>query len=134
MIVFDTCTLVWTVNGDSMTEAAMAAIDVAVQTGDALIPAISLWEIPTLVRKGRLEVGGDLGQWMEKVLAIPGVRVIPLSGRAAFDAATLPGEFHPDPADRFIVATARELGAPVVTRDRKIISYGTKGYVSVIAA
>ncbi len=34
----------------------------------------------------------------------------------------LPGEFHQDPADRMIVATARKLAVPLVTADEKIIN------------
>jgi PIN domain nuclease of toxin-antitoxin system len=35
----------------------------------------------------------------------------------------MPGEFHKDPADRMIVATARKLAIPLVTADKKLIKY-----------
>ena len=38
-----------------------------------------------------------------------------------------------DPADRIIVATARQLGATVVTRDRRILDYGASGHVPILA-
>ncbi len=35
----------------------------------------------------------------------------------------LPDDFHKDPTDRIIVATARKFGAPIVTADGKIRDY-----------
>lgn len=133
MIVLDTCAVIWTATGDPMTRAAIDAINGAAAVGDALVPAIVLWEIPMLVAKGRLRVGGDVTAWVERVLAIPGFRVVALDGRAALDAATLPGDFHSDPADRFVVATARQLNAPVVTR-RDDPGMGRAGHAHVVAA
>ena len=46
----------------------------------------------------------------------------------------LPGNFHNDPADRFIVVPARKVGAPVVTRDDRILAYGRAGHAAVIPA
>jgi PIN domain nuclease of toxin-antitoxin system len=133
-IVFDTCALIWTVNREPMAVKAIEAIRAAVAVGNAIIPSISLWEIPLLERKGRFTVVGSLAVWLDDVLKTAGFRVVPLSGRAALDAATLPGGFHADAADRFIVATARELDAPVVTRDRRILAYGLRGHVRTIRA
>lgn len=133
-IVLDTCALIWTVNGSPMAAAAVDAIDAAANAGNAIIPAIVLWEIPMLVAKGRLRIAGGVPLWLQRALAAPGFRVVPLSGRAASDAATLPGEFHANLADRFIVATARELGAPVVTRDRHMLAYARGGHVRAIRA
>ncbi len=46
-----------------------------------------------------------------------------LTPEIAIDAANLPGSFHPDPADRLIVATARAHGATLLTTDAKILAY-----------
>ena len=35
----------------------------------------------------------------------------------------LPQPLHSDPADRIIIATANAMGAPVVTKDKKILNY-----------
>jgi PIN domain nuclease of toxin-antitoxin system len=43
--------------------------------------------------------------------------------RIAAEAYSLPGEFHKDPADRLLVATARVLGAALVTPDELILAY-----------
>jgi PIN domain nuclease of toxin-antitoxin system len=52
-----------------------------------------------------------------------GVTIHPLTPEICVESAELPGEFHGDPADQIIVATARLLAVPVVTSDRKILDY-----------
>lgn len=47
-----------------------------------------------------------------------------LTPRVAIAASWLPGAFHGDPGDRLIVATAREIGLPVVTRERAVVGSG----------
>jgi PIN domain nuclease of toxin-antitoxin system len=74
----------------------------------------------------------DAKTWFARFLAGPGIKATVLSSAIAIDAACLPGDFHADPIDRLIVATARHLRLPIVTRDRKIISYAHAGHVSVI--
>jgi PIN domain nuclease of toxin-antitoxin system len=71
--------------------------------------------------------------WFDDLLALPGVRLIPLGHRAAIAASGLPGTLHRDPADRLLIATARELGVPLVTRDRRILEYAAQGHVDAIA-
>jgi PIN domain nuclease of toxin-antitoxin system len=63
---------------------------------------------------------------------MPGVRLTPLAPEAAIEAAFLPGPLHRDPADRLLIATARDLGAPLVTRDALILAYARQGHVDVI--
>ena len=47
-------------------------------------------------------------------------------------SSTLPGDLHGDPADRIIVATAREYGLRLVTRDRKVLGYAARGHVMAL--
>ena len=61
-----------------------------------------------------------------------GLFLVPLGPEIAADSCFLPGGFHGDPADRQIVATARRLGAAVVTLEQAILDYGAKGWVSVV--
>ena len=58
---------------------------------------------------------------------------IRLSADIAIAAAMLPSEIHNDPADRFLIATARNRGIPLVTSDRRIIDYAAQGFLDVIA-
>ena len=87
-----------------------------------------------LVEKGRLALGRDVGQWLDAALGLPGIRLSPLSVGISVDSVRLPGQFHPDPVDRMIVATVRALDATLLTADRAILTYGEQGYVRVTDA
>ena len=65
-------------------------------------------------------------------MAGPGIKEAPITPAIAIDASYLPGDFHADPMDRLLVATARHLGMPIITSDRKIIAYAEAGFVRVI--
>jgi PIN domain nuclease of toxin-antitoxin system len=65
----------------------------------------------------------DLREWLAIVSQVDNVRFIPVDNGIAVESESLPGEFHRDPADRMIVATARKLGAILVTMDEKIRNY-----------
>ncbi len=135
MIVLDTHVLIWTVDADPrLGRAARTAIAEAAVKDGVGISAITPWEIALLSEKGRLYLGRDVGVWIDAALGLPGVRLAPILPAIAIDSVRLPGTFHPDPADRLIVATARHHGAPLLTADRAILEYAGGGYVSVIDA
>ena len=115
MIILDTHALVW---WTQQPELLGSAAEEAFRTADRiLIPAIVFWEIALLVRKGRLSLkrGSSMEEWAAEVVSIPRVQEIPLSHQLAIKADAL--EMHPDPADRFIVATALHYQTPLVTKD-----------------
>lgn len=72
------------------------------------------------VQRGRLALSLEVGRWLALVASIPAVRLLPLEPTVAVAATRLPEPFHADPADRFLVAQARELAAPLLSADRKI--------------
>ena len=65
----------------------------------------------------------DVKEWLEAARGYPGIRAIPLSPEAAAESTQLPGAFHNDPADRFLVAQARLREVPLATADGKILPY-----------
>ena len=116
MVVLDTHALVWwTTDPRRLGRRATIAINEADRIG---IPAIVFWEVSLLVRKARIALDMPVSEWAEKVQLIPRVESIPLTAEIAIAADAL--EMHADPADRFIIATARWLDVPVVTKDRSI--------------
>lgn len=125
VIVLDTHALIWWVTGDSrLSTAARTVLDAASQDGgEVLVSAISAWEIAMLVQRDRLALAMDLEEWLRAVESIEGVTVVPISVSLAVQSVNLPGEFHKDPADRMIVALARERNAQLVTADEKIQAY-----------
>jgi PIN domain nuclease of toxin-antitoxin system len=52
----------------------------------------------------------------------------------AIESCQLPGQTHGDPADRMIIATARVIGASLMTHDRAILDYARWGHLQVIRA
>jgi PIN domain nuclease of toxin-antitoxin system len=91
---------------------------------DALyVSAISAWEVAKLVEKGRLRLPVELHEWFDAALDGSAVGLLGLSPAVATESTTLPGEFHTDPADQIIVATARIHSCSLVTADRKILAY-----------
>jgi PIN domain nuclease of toxin-antitoxin system len=132
MIVIDTHVLVWALDDDDrLGPKARVLID---QSETALLSAISIWEIALLVKKSRLVLKNDLADWVKQALALPSLVLAPLDPAIALDSVTLPGEFHNDPADRIIVATARHHDVPLLTIDRAILDYGRSGHVAVTDA
>ncbi len=135
MIVLDTHVLIWTVGGDRrLGETARDAIEESMQTDRVAVSAITPWEIAMLVEKGRLRLGREVRSWIDDALALPGIFLAPIEPAVAIDSVRLPGAFHADPADRFIVSTARRFEAPVVTADRAILSYAAAGHVRAMNA
>ncbi|WP_454739453.1 type II toxin-antitoxin system VapC family toxin [Cupriavidus necator] len=124
MIVLDTHTLVWWVAEDeTLSKKAKAAIDRELEGGQIIVSAISAWEIAMLVEREKLVLSMDVGSWLATVAEVEAVHFLPIDIDIATKSVDLPGEFHKDPADRMIVATARKLAAPLVTKDEKIRAY-----------
>lgn len=98
-----------------------------------LISIISVWEVALLEAKQRLSLPMTVEAWIERALDRPDIRLIGLGRpRTVIDSCRLPGDFHPDPADRLLVATARSENAVLVTHDKKILDYGAAGHVNVL--
>src|SRR5262249_2668839 len=74
-------------------------VEAAVQRGELLISAISIWEIAVLSALHRIELSQDVRAWVGRALAFPGVRFHGLSPSIAIESTSLPGELHRDPAD-----------------------------------
>lgn len=126
LIVLDTHALVWWVSDQRnlLGPAARAAITkFEKREATLLVSAISAWEIAVLVSKSRLMLSMDVEEWLDHVASLPAIRFIPVDRLTSVQSIRLPGEFHPDPADRIIVATARRLNVALVTGDQKIRDY-----------
>jgi PIN domain nuclease of toxin-antitoxin system len=113
--VFDTHVWVWSAAGDPRAEKIRGF------SGTAIVSAISQWEVSMLAMKGRLNLMPDEASWFAANLEAP-VSLAPLTAGISMASCRLP-EFHGDPADRIIVATAITLGIPLITADEKIIRW-----------
>jgi len=113
LLVLDTHAAVWwAADPQRLGRAARTRLAAAERLG---IPAIVFWEVALLVRKRKLDLGMPVNAWMQAIQTVPRVEALPLTAEIAVQADEL--EMHPDPADRFIVATALRHGAPLVSKD-----------------
>ena len=87
------------------------------------VSVISCWEVAKLMELKRLSFEIDVHDWINQALSYPGIQLIEFSPRIAVESTQLPGEFHRDPADQIIVATARVNDCPLLTMDKKILDY-----------
>lgn len=130
MIVLDTHVLVWWAAGERRLSArSRRVIGERLRDGPMTVSTISVFEIATAVRRGRLTLSVPLDQWLSDLRALSELRFEPMSveiaQRAGAFEATLPG----DPADRIILATADVVGARLVTADERL--RGTPGVPTV---
>ena len=121
MIVLDTHVLVWWVSGsDRLSVRAKRAIDQSLRRSPAIVSTISVLEIVTAVRRGRLELGSPLDLWLADLRTLPELLFQPVSGEIAQLAGSFDEGTPGDPADRIIVATALTLRAKLVTADERL--------------
>lgn len=119
--LLDTHAWVWWISGDPrLAVREREALDSLSPSERPVLADISLWEVATLVERGRLELDLDLERWLAIASAPATVELARVTPAVAAEVARLPERFHRDPADRLIVATARVRKLSVLTRDRKI--------------
>lgn len=123
MILLDTHVWVWWVNGSPMGSNDMLPIIQEHQEDGLGVSIISCWEVAKLVERGRLELTMPVERWIEQALAYPGIELLDLTTRIVVESTQLPGEFHRDPADQIIVATARVYDFSLLTADSKLLDY-----------
>lgn len=124
MILLDTHALIWWFEGSpKLSLAAKAAIENAQRLSRVTISSLSCWEIALLNAHGRIHLSTELHNWIKAIQKLRRVRFIPVDNHIAVASVELPGQFHKDPADRIIVATAITMNIPVVTVDHKIRAY-----------
>jgi PIN domain nuclease of toxin-antitoxin system len=121
VILLDTHVLVWLDEASPrLGTTTIEQIDSAFQSGEVTISAISFWEVSMLVRKGRIRLDMDLAIWRSDFLE-QGLIEIPVTGEIGIRAAGFEN-FHGDPADRLIAATALQCSATLLTADERLLS------------
>jgi len=119
--LLDTHVLVWLDEANPrLGPGAIKKIDAAFQAGNAMVSAISFWEVSMLVRKGRIRLELDLRVWRNDFMQ-QGLIELPVTGEIGIKAAGLE-QFHGDPADRLIAATALQHSLTLITADEKLLS------------
>lgn len=122
--VLDTHTWIWWhMHPKMLSSKIKALLSTPSQYEELLLSAISPWEFSKLLEKGRIGISCNPEEWISEALAMPKLRLVPLTPVIAYRSTSLPQPFHGDPGDQIIVATAREENATVLTKDKRIRAY-----------
>ena len=123
MILLDTHAWWWSLTEpENLSKTAIKTIR-QTKSDQRMIASISIWEFAMMAAKKRIRLKISVAKWLSQALQDTGLGVIEISPEIAVDACNLPGNFHVDPADRLIVATARVNNLQLVTKDEKMLAY-----------
>lgn len=136
LLLLDTHTWIWLNTGDTRRLGKKAAqrLTRAAARGALRLSVISVWELGLLHARGHIRFSTTLDEWVRAALETPGLSIADLTPEIALDASRLPGDLHPDPADRMLVSTARHVNATLVTRDERLLRYAAEGWIKVVDA
>jgi PIN domain nuclease of toxin-antitoxin system len=87
------------------------------------VPAAVMWEVALLARGGRASLRRTPRDFFADLFTNPAYQPYDLTPSQIFDADDL--RFNRDPFDALIVAAARDLALPLLTRDADIGASGT---------
>jgi PIN domain nuclease of toxin-antitoxin system len=135
-LLLDTHAAVWLAEGQ-LTDAVFAQVVAAGLLDGVFVSPVSAWEIGLLARprpNGHPAVSfkPDPQTWFATLLSQVIIKEAPLTAKIAIDSSFLPSPFHSDPADRLLVATARYMNIPLLTRDQRILDYSSAGHVQAV--
>jgi PIN domain nuclease of toxin-antitoxin system len=120
--LLDTHVLIWlALEPKRLSKEARRLIERARAKDGLSIASITLWEIATLVTRGRIAVQGTVANWTTQLLATTGVAVLELTPAIAEISTTFGPDYSKDPADQIIGATARAHGLPLITADTRLL-------------
>jgi len=118
MIVLDTHAWIWYVTeSDNLSQNALNQIK---NTDICGVSAISCWEVAMLISKGRLKLNMPTIDWLDNALNFNKIKLLPLTPEISVASTELDQDFHNDPADRIITATALLNNCELITKDKKI--------------
>ena len=132
-LLLDTHAALWISENEKLADTAIAALDEAEDEGvPALISPITAWEIGLLVARGRVALPSSPEVWFERLLEAPNTQLAEMPPKVLIASSFLPNAPVKDPADRILIATAREYGLTLITRDRALLSYAEAGHLKAI--
>jgi PIN domain nuclease of toxin-antitoxin system len=130
--LIDTHVWFWLIFDDpALTKAQRDSLTRWQSAGQLYLSPISAWEAAQKQSKGKLDLEGDVEDWVETTTAPGRLQLIDLTVHDLIAANRLPGNIHGDPADRILAATARERDLTLVTHDTPLLNYARQGHLKV---
>lgn len=123
MILLDTHIWIWWIDQNQKLKDWQKQLIQNNQENGLGVSIISCWEVSKLVELGRIDFENSIEEWMDTALTYEGIQLIELTPEIAIQSTKLPGNFHKDPADQILVATAILYDIPFLTSDEKILEY-----------
>ncbi|MDI6752008.1 MAG: type II toxin-antitoxin system VapC family toxin [bacterium] len=123
MILLDTHIWIWFADESDQLSKQYKQIIERHKSDGLGVSVISCWEVAKLVEYNRLKLACSIEEWMEAATTLPCVQLIELTPQIAVVSTNLPGNFHRDPADQIIVATARVYNLELLTIDKRMLKY-----------
>lgn len=121
--ILDTHAWIWLLDDpDRLSQGAAKAIR---ESGSMPlgISIISAWEVARKSSLGKLRLSMASRVWLDHATGMEGLSVLPMSPEISWESCNLPGNFHRDPADQIIAATARIHGLSLITCDQRLLEY-----------
>ena len=131
--LIDTCVLIYLSTATKLKAEIVERLDDASEGGRLFISPISAWEIARATNKERVAITSEPLRFFNAFLEETKTSLCALSPEILINSWFLPGQFHKDPMDRILIATARYNGFTLVTSDRAILAYGQQGHVKTLA-
>jgi PIN domain nuclease of toxin-antitoxin system len=127
--LLDTHIWLWIMAGatEKVSKQFFAEVEDWQHRGIVFLSPITCWELGLLVEAGHLGLDAPIESLWERDTAEAAFHVAKLTGPILVASTRLPGDIHRDPSDRILVATARNYGLTLVTRDGKLLDYAKSG-------
>ena len=129
--LIDTHLWIWLQSGNTehLKPKQVRWIEDELQKRNLFVSAVSIWEIANLSVKGKISLGTSVTAWVNEGLEDGGLQLLDLSADILIESTQLPGDLHRDPADRMLIATARQHGLTLLTYDTLILKYSEQGHL-----
>lgn len=121
-LLLDTHAWIWNF-ADPSSLSANARSALCDASNELFLSPISTWEVLMLARKGRIRLDREPQAWLQVALAATPATQLPITHEISARSHDLSGYANPDPADRFILATALVHRTRVLTCDASMTAW-----------
>jgi PIN domain nuclease of toxin-antitoxin system len=119
-LLLDTHIWIWNYTAPEKLTSEVAR-ELANPDNERFLSPVSIWETAVLLEKRRVNLRQDFGEWFKSSVEDLGLIEAPLHWTVAHELRFTMLN-HRDPADRFLVATAKVYDLTLVTADERLLN------------